>query len=169
MNRVVSKLRWIHDDFGGRKYDDLYCVKYESDFSSLPFRLVNKNKWVPLLYEELTFNDWAGPKKDEHLSIDWDGIAHADYDESRTLHLMAEFLEREYRSKSIFVCRSPIYSQPDTTLLVEFITGLERKFKTRAHYLPLKQHRPPQPSFLWKLYHHMEYRILRLMRKRGIY
>lgn len=169
MNRIVSKLRWIHDDWGGRQYDDLYCVKYESDFSSLPFRLASSNKWVPLLYEELTFNDWGGSTQDEHLSIDWDGIAHIDYDRNRICRIMTEFLGREFRPKSIFVCRSPIYSHPDNSLFTEFITALETKFKTQAQYLPAKDQPPRQASSLWRGYHGLEHRILLLMRKRGIF
>ncbi len=169
MSRIVSKLRWIHDDFGGRKYDDLYCVKYETDFTSLPFRLANGKQWVQISYEELTFADWDGPEQAEHLSIDWDAIAHVDYDENRTRRLMAGLLERQYQPQSIFVCRSPQYSHPDTSKFAEFIAELERKFQTEAQYLPLKQQPPLQPALLWRLYHRMEYRALRLMRKRGIY
>ena len=45
MNGIVTGLRWVHDDFGGRKYDELYCVKYETDFTALPFLLMDRQSW----------------------------------------------------------------------------------------------------------------------------
>src|SRR5665647_2645966 len=47
MNGIVTKLRWVHDDFGGRKYDYLHCVKYESDASALLYHLLPKQGCVP--------------------------------------------------------------------------------------------------------------------------
>ena len=169
MNGIVTNLRWIHDDFGGRKYDDLYCVKYESDVTALPFLLMGRQSWVPLTFQEQTFAEWGGPQQDEHLSIDWDGIAFVDYDKNLIRALMAEILERNFQALSIFVCRSPEYSHPEKSLFAEFIAGLEEKFKLKAVYMPLKEHPPLTPSMSWKIYHQIEYHILRLMRKRGIY
>ena len=169
MNGIVSRLHWIHDGFGGRQYDDLYCVKYETDFSSLPFLVASRKRWVPLQFNELTFVDWEGPEEDQHLSIDWDGIAHIDYSEDRIHSLMTEFLKRDFLAKNIFVCRSPDYSKPSKALFTEFITNLEKKFKTKAQYLPFKKQPPVKASLPWKLYHSLEYRILMLMRKRGIF
>ncbi|MFC1843893.1 hypothetical protein ACFLZ5_03810 [Thermodesulfobacteriota bacterium] len=169
MKGIVTSLRWIHDDFGGREYDDLYCVKYETDFTALPFKFSGKDNWVPLTYEELTFADWHGPEHGEHLSIDWDGIAYKDYDEDHIRSLMAKILERKFLPESIFVCRSPEYSHPDKTLFDQFTSSLEKKFKTQAVYLTAKQHPSLNPTLPWKIYHQIEYRILRLMRKRGIY
>jgi hypothetical protein len=169
MKGIIGNLRWVHDEFGGREYDDLYCVKYETDFTALPFRLVGGKSWLPLTYKEQTFADWDGPQQGEHLSLDWDGIAFADYDENHIRRLMAEIIEREFVPESIFVCRSPEYSHPDKALFDEFISDFEEKFKTPAVYLPLKQHSPLNPSIPWKIYHQIEYYILQLMRKRGIY
>jgi len=169
MKGIITSLRWVHDDFGGRKYDDLYCVKYESDFTARPFLLMGKQGWVPLTFREQTFTEWGGPQKGEHLSIDWDGIAFVDYDKSHIRRLMAEILEREFLPASIFVCRSPEYSHPDKPLFDEFIIGLMDKFKIQAKCLPVKQHPPITPSMLWKIYHQIEYRVLRLMRRVGLY
>jgi hypothetical protein len=171
MNGIVTSLRWVHDDFGGRKYDDLYCVKYETDFTALPFLRAGKQNWVPVTFQEQTFVEWSGPQPYEYLSIDWDGIAFIDYDENHIRRLMAEILRREFYTESIFVSRSHAYCNPDTTLFNEFIAGLEEKFKTKAVYLPSKVLPLVYPSvpWSWRLYHLIEYRILRLMRKGGIY
>ncbi|KPK32839.1 MAG: hypothetical protein AMK70_10015 [Nitrospira bacterium SG8_35_1] len=169
MNGIVINLRWVHDEYGGRKFDDLYCVKYETDFTALPFLLPGRQNWVPVTFQEQTFAEWGGPQPDEHLSIDWDGIAFKDYDREHIRTLMAKFSEIEFEPQSIFVCRSPEYSHPDKALFDEFINGLEEKFKKQAKYLPLKQHPPLSPSMPWKIYHNIEYHILRLMRRVGIY
>jgi hypothetical protein len=169
MQGIVTSLRWVHDDFGGREYDDLYCVKYETDFSALPFRLLGRQNWVSLTYAEQTFADWDGPQAGEHLSIDWDGLAFVDYDETHIQRLMAEILTREFKPESIFVARSPEYCHPSRELFDEFIAGLEKKFNTQAILLPFKQHPPVHLPMRWKLYHAIEHGILRLMRRFGIY
>ena len=169
MEGTVTTLRWVHDDFGGRKYDDLYCVKYETDLSALPFRLPGRQGWVPLTYAEQTFADWGGPRPGEYLSIDWDGIAYVDYDEKRIRRLMSEILERDFQPKGIYVSRSPEYSHPDKALFDEFIAELEKKFKTEAVRLPLKRYPPLQLSLPWRIYHMVEHGVLRQMRRVGIY
>jgi hypothetical protein len=169
MKGMVSRLRWVHDEFAGRKYDDLYCVKYETDCTSLPFRLAGKRKWVPLDFSEHTFDDWGGPRPGEYLSLDWDGFAFVDYDEAHIRRLTTEFLKYEFRPESVFVSSSPEYCHPDKALFDEFIGALEKKFRTQAVRLPSRQHAPLAPSRPWIIYHGIEYRILRLMRKWGIY
>lgn len=169
MQGMVTNLRWVHDDFGGRQYDDLYCVKYESDFSSLPFRLSKRQSWVSLAYEEQTFADWGGPMPGEHLSIDWDGLAFIDYEKGQIDRLTTEFLSYEFHPGSVFVSHSPEYSYPDERLFEDFITALEKKLKTKAVRLPPKLHEPLRPNWPWKIYHQLEYPILRQMRKMDIY
>ncbi len=169
MQGIVTSLRWVHDDFGGRKYDDLYCVKYETDVTALPFRLIGRQRWVPLSFVELTFNDWNGPRQGEYLSIDWDGIAYVDYDINHIRGLMAEILNREFKTEAIFVCRSPEYCHSNRELFDEFIAGLENKFNTAAVVLPPKEHQPVYYSATWKLYHSLEHSLLRLMRRFNIY
>jgi hypothetical protein len=170
MNGIVSNLRWVHDCFGGRKHDSLYCVKYETDFSALPYLLLNrKSGWVPISFQEQMIINWDGPRRGEHLSIDWDGIAFADYDEDRIRRLMKEILNRNFEPESIFLARSPEYSHPDGALFDEFIVALEEKFNTKAFILPAKRHLPLRLPLQWKLYHHVEHCILRQMRKLNIY
>lgn len=136
MNGIVTKLRWVHDAFGGREYDYIHCVKYETDFSALPYRLLGRKQCMPITYAEQTFTDWNGPHPGEHLDIDWDGIAFADYDEPHIRRLMAEVLDRDFEPESIFMARSPGYCHQDRNLFEEFIAGLEKKFKVQAVRLP---------------------------------
>jgi len=169
MRGMVTSLRWVHDDFGGRKYDDLYCVKYESDFTALPFRLQGRQPWAPLSYAEQTFADWGGPKPGEHLSIDWDGLAFAEYDREQIERLTAAFLACEFHPGVVFLSHSPEYSYSDEGLFEDFIAALEEKFMTTAVRLPPRLHDPLRPTWPWKIYHQLEYLVLRQMRKRGIY
>jgi hypothetical protein len=164
----VTNLRWVHDDFGGRIYDYVHCVKYEADFSALPYRLLGKKQCMPISYAEHTFGDWNGPQPGEHLDIDWDGIAFADYDEKHIRRLMAEILERDFDPESIFMARSPDYCHPDKNLFEEFIAGLENKFNVQAVRMPaFKAVEPPKSSF-WNLYRNVDQRVARVMHKIGI-
>jgi hypothetical protein len=169
MNGFVSQLRWVHDVFGGRKYDDLYCVKYETDFSALPYRVTGGGRWVPLHFIEQTFADWDGPQPGEYLSLDWDALAFVGYEEHHIRRLMAEILDREFSPEGVFVAHSPEYCHPEQALFDEFIMRLEQKFKTLAVRLP-DQLLPPQTcSRSWQIYHQLEHFVLRKMRRRGIY
>ncbi|MFA5516561.1 MAG: hypothetical protein WDA20_09770 [Desulfuromonadales bacterium] len=169
MNGMVGNLRWVHDEFGGRKYDDLYCVKYESDFSALPFRFSGGGKWAPLRFTEQTFADWDGPQPGEYLSLDWDALAFAGYDEQRIRRLMAEILDREFTVEGVFLAHSLEYCHPEKALFDEFVARLEQKLKSLAVRLPNRLPPPLGPSLPWKIYHQLEHLILRKMRRRGIY
>lgn len=168
MNGIVTKLRWVHDDFGGRKYDYLHCVKYETDLSALPYRILPRQRYVPLTFVEQTFSDWGGSQPGEHLDIDWDGIAFADYDEKQIRRLMAEILERDLDPESIFVARSPGYCHPDQNLFEEFIAGLEKKFNVLAVRLPACQPSSQHLSTFWDIYRKADSRIWRLLHKLGV-
>lgn len=169
MEGFVNRLRWVHDEFGGRKYDDLYCVKYETDLTALPFLLPGRGKWMPLDFSEQTFAEWGGPRPDEYLSLDWDGFAFAGYDEDLIRRLTAEFLAQELRQKHVFVSQSPEYCHPDRSLFEGFIAALEKKLNTQAIRLPSRQHPPLALTRPWIIYHSVEYRMLRLVRRWGIY
>lgn len=169
MNGVVSSLRWVHDEFGGREYDDLYCVKYETDFSALPFRFTKKAKWVPLKFTEQTFADWNGPQPGEYLSLDWDALAFVSYDEQRINRLIVEVLDREFSPEGIFVAHSVDYCHPKKELFDDFINRLEAKFQTQAVRVPDRLMPPLSPGFPWQVYHQLEHFVLRKMRRKGIY
>jgi len=169
MNGIVTKLRWVHDDFGGRTFDYIHCVKYETDFSALPYRLLGKKQCMPITYEEQTFADWNGPQPGEHLDIDWDGIAFAGYDESHIRRLMAEILERDFEPESIFMARSPDYCHPNLKLFEEFIAGLEKKFNIKAVQIPFARPVLPHASIFWDIYRKVDQYILNQIHKMGFY
>lgn len=169
MNGMVTNLRWVHDAFGGRKYDDLYCVKYETDFSALPFRLKGAKSWMPLHFSEQTFADWGGPRPGEYLSIDWDALAFVGYEEHHIRRLMAEILDRDFSPEAVFVAHSAGYCHLAKALFDEFVVALESKFKTLAVRLPDKPLPRLTPSWPWQVYHQLEHYVLRKMRRRGIY
>lgn len=147
----------------------MHCVKYETDFSALPYRLLGKDQCVPVTYAEQTFDDWGGPQSGEHLDIDWDGIAFVDYDEKQIRRLMAEILERDFNPESIFVARSPGYCHPDRHLFEEFIEGLESKFNVHAIRLPPLNAEVPAKSTFWDLYRRLDQFVLKQMHKFGIF
>jgi hypothetical protein len=144
-------------------------VKYESDFSALPYRLLGKKQCMPVTYAERTFTDWDGPQPGEHLDIDWDGIAFADYDETLIRRLMAEILERDFEPESIFMARSPDYCHPDQNLFEEFIVGLEKKFNVQAVHIPYCRPAPPHPSIFWDSYRKVDQCILNRLHRLGVY
>lgn len=169
MNGFVTNLRWVHDEFVGRSHDRLYCVKYESDLSALPFRILGGKNWVPLNFVEQTFAKWEGPRPGEYLSLDWDGLAFSAYQEDRIRELMSEILDREFTPAGVFVAHSIEYCHPERALFDEFITRLEKKFATQAVRLPDKSYPQGAPSLSWQRYHQIEHFVLRGMRKRNIW
>jgi hypothetical protein len=168
MNGIVTRLRWVHDDFGGREYDYVHCVKYETDFTALPQRLMENRKRVPISFAEQTFADWGGPLPGEHLDIDWDGIAHADYDVRRIRRLTAEILERDYEPASIFVARSSDYCHPLRGLFEDFIARLETKFDVRAVRLPLQPPSAPEDSAFWDIYRKADLLMVKALHRLGV-
>jgi hypothetical protein len=172
MEGMVSSLRWVHDCFGGRKYDSL-TVKYETDLSALPTRLAHRfgrTAEVELDYKELTFDSWTGTKNGEHLDIDWDGIAFRAYDPERIQQLTARVLDQEYLPPPcIYVFYSPGYSYPDRKLFEKFIVGLEEKFDTTAQELPPYEGPVMYGSDIWTTWKEWKIRFARQFRKVGIY
>lgn len=168
MQGIVAELNWVHDDFGGRNYDDLYCVKYEKDLSAKPFML-KKKSWVYFSYKETTFNEWKGPQEGEFLSIDWDGLAFAEYEDQHINRLISNFLAHELKSECVFVSHSPEYSNPDISLFDNFIKLLEKKLNTKAVFLPEKSHGSIRANFWWNFYHGIEFMLLKFMRKFNFY
>jgi hypothetical protein len=169
MNGIVTTLRWVHDDFGGREFDYIHCVKYETDFSALPYRLLGNQKCVPVMFTEHTFRDWGGPRCGELLDIDWDGIAYADYEKHHIRRLMTEILERDFEPESIFLARSPDYCHPDESLFEEFIARLEKKFNVQAVRMPHRRAEPPHPSKFWDFYRKADQYIVKKIHKMGFF
>jgi len=169
MNGMVVQLRWVHDSHGGREYDYLHCVKYESDPSALPYRLPGKRTWASLDYAEQTFEEWGGPRPGEFIDIDWDAIASAEYDEQKIRYLMAGILGRNFNPETIFLARSPGYCHADRGLFEEFVAGLEAKFAVRAVRLPAVTAPPPVDSFFWSIYARLDKWVFKLMHRFGIH
>ena len=141
---VVTGIRWVHDAFGGRRYDT-GTVKYESDLSALPHRLLHRLRGgaeVPLEFEELTFDTWDGPRPGEHLDIDWDGLASIDYELAHIRKLTQGFLERDYACipETTYLVYSPGYSHLDRSLFEDFLGRLAERFGAKVRRLP-----PPAP------------------------
>lgn len=168
MEGIVAKVRWVHDEHGGRAYDSLF-VKYESDLSALPYRLLPGNE-VKVAFSEHTFKDWGGVRKGEHLDIDWDAIAFKDYQPDHVRALMSEILDRDYPADipRVYLVLSPDYSNPDLGLFHQFIRLLEEKFHTTARFLP--DYQPdPDISMFWKLHRKVNKVPMKLIRKLGFY
>lgn len=168
MEGIVTQLRWVHHEYGGRKYD-LAVVKYESDLSAIP-HLILPAREVQIEFSEHTYKDWGGVKQDEHLDIDWDGIAFRHYDITLIQALASEILNRAYPQDMprVYLVHSPGYCHPDPGLFYEFIGLLENKFNTKAHWLPEYKHLP-EISKPWKLYRKFDTKATNILRKLGYY
>lgn len=168
MEGIVTKLRWVHDEYGGRKYDS-QVVKYENDLTALPYLFLPAKK-VKIQFSEHTFKDWGGVREGEHLDIDWDAIAFRDYELPHIRSLMSEILDRNYPADMprVYLVLSPDYCHPDIKLFDKFIRLLEKKFNTIAKHLP--DYQPMlEISKFWNLYRKIDNRTMRLIRKLGFY
>jgi len=170
---VVTSIRWIHDPFGGRRFD-IGTVKYESDLTALPHRLVHRLRGgadVPVAFEELTFERWDGPRAGEHLDIDWDGIASVDYDVAHIRRLMAAVLGREFAHPpaTTYLVYSPGYSHPDRGLFDEFLVGLTRKLGAAVSTLPPPETGPAAKPAPRRLAEAVERGAVLALRRVGIY
>jgi hypothetical protein len=71
---LVSAIRWVHDEPGGRAHD-LKTVKYESDLTALVRRgllALSGDPGLPIRYEVCLHKDWVPLLPGEVLDIDWD-------------------------------------------------------------------------------------------------
>jgi len=150
MEGIVSAVRWVHDDFGGRCYDVGGTVKYERDITALPHRFSHFLKpWreAPIRFDEAYFRDYTGPEPGQHLDIDWDGLAPVDYDLHRIRMLIDRFFAWDFKSTppSVYLVRSPGYSHPDHRLFEEFLDALRGKFAADVVRLPAPA-KPPEET-----------------------
>ena len=174
-NGIVTSLRWVHDEHGGRKYDS-GTVKYESDLSALPHRIRHKlrgNEDFPVNYEEMTFDQWDGAVDGDHLDIDWDGIASIDYELSHIRSLMDRFLDCNLSRipETTYLAYSPGYSHPDRTVFEEFIERLASKFSADVVRLPQPKLRPgyPTPPQALSSAQSLKYQFVLKLHRLGIY
>jgi hypothetical protein len=138
---IVSSISWVHDDFGGRCYDVGGTVKFERDVTATPYRflhIMNRDPEVPIRFNEIRFRDYKGPEPDEHLDIDWDGLAPIGYDLGRIRTLLDQFFEWNFKSipPVVYLVYSPGYSHPDRRLFEKFLQVLCSKFPCHVTRLP---------------------------------
>ena len=129
---VVSEIRWVHDEPGGRK-DDLKIVKYESDISAQANRLIlalRREQGISIRFEVMTSAQWDGILPGEVLDIDWDYFACLDYAVDSIPKRVDAFLSRDFENvpDQTFVCHSPEYCHPTKQQFESFVKELAQRF-----------------------------------------
>jgi hypothetical protein len=137
---VVTGIRWVHDEPGGRK-DDLKTVKYESDLSALVHRTVLKVRrcpGIPIHFKVMPKTQWREIKAGEILDIDWDFFASCEYPKGSIQNRVESFLSRDWSQipEQTFVCYSPNYSHSTRTQFRDFINNLASKFDAEIVEVP---------------------------------
>ncbi|MEL6961274.1 MAG: hypothetical protein AAFO01_00875 [Pseudomonadota bacterium] len=141
MMGIVTDLRWVHDQHGGRGYDSGPVVSYETDLLAPYYRHVHRRsgrKDVPLTFRESLLDDWEGLRPGEQLDLDWDALASIEYEPSLRKSLAAHFLERDFEVTPdvTFLVYSPGYSDPDRSFFEGFAQQLAGKFNADITRLP---------------------------------
>jgi len=144
MNGIVTDLRWIHDQHGGRAFDIGPTVSYETDFLAPWFRLkhaLSDRTEKEFVYEETLMSSWEGPRAGEQLDIDWDGLASVEYSKSTREKLVSQFLAKDFTHipEITFLVYSPGYSDPDKSLFEDFAKALSQKFQAELVRLPVTE------------------------------
>ncbi len=170
LDGTVTSLRWVHDPHGGRRYD-VGTVKYESDLSIVPYRLLHRvrdAREVPVVFEELTFDEWDGVIDGHQLDIDWDALGSKEYDLSRVRTLMESFLKRTFSAipETTFVVFSPGYSHSERGLYEEFIERLASRFSATISRVPLAV---PLPVHDLTTPEHLKIKLVQSLHRLGIY
>lgn len=149
LDGTVRGVRWVHDPFGGRRYDQ-GTVRYESD---LRVRLRRgraagqADGWVPLDFRELALERWTGPEEGEHLDLDWDALACRFYSQPLSDRLKRTVLETPFRHRpeTVYFIYSYCSSIIDDRAFEAFLAALADKLDARVERLsPL----PPEHSNL---------------------
>ena len=177
----VSRIRWVHDEPGGRQCD-VGTVKYESDLTAVPHRwllALRGERGVPIHYEVVPYVDWAGLVEGEHLDIDWDFFACTAYPAGTIQGRVEGFLAREFRTvpDQISVCYSPDFSHPSRGRFQRFVGDLAQIFDAEVVELqPTADTPATRPSYkryvpppLFRLARWVYYSASLGLRKRGIY
>lgn len=151
---VVSELRWVHDEPGGRQ-DDLKIVKYQSDISAQAHRLLlalRRDEGIPIRYEVMTTAHWNDIEPGEILDIDWDYFACLDYAADSIPDRVDAFLSREFAHipDQTVVCYSPEYCHSTEQEFNRFVSDLAEKFGAEVIEVPVKR-RPEARSTIQAL------------------
>jgi uncharacterized protein YbaR (Trm112 family) len=142
----VEGIRWVYDEPGGREYD-IGTVKYETDLTALPHRLLlnlRQERGLPIHYDAVPYADWPGLIEDEVLDIDWDFFACTEYAADTIQDRVEAFLNRQFYPipDQIYICYSPDYSHPSRTLFRRFVGDLAQLFTAEVVEFPIS----PNPS-----------------------
>ena len=177
----VSSLRWVYSELGGRQ-NDVGTVKYESDITATPYRLLQAlrgDPGIPIHYESLLDVSWTDLMEDEYLDIDWDFFASIVYPEDTIQARVDAFLMKEFHvvPGQIYVCYSPDFSHPSRNQFHSFVTDLSHLFKAqivelqRCRDVPATQpfYRKYIPIPLFRATRQIYYKMCLSLRKWGIY
>ena len=178
---LVSGIRWVHDDPGGRR-DDLKTVKYETDLTALAHRCLlalRGVQGVPISYEVIPSAAWTGIDKGEVLDIDWDFFASRCYPSSTIQQRVDAFLARDFANvpEQIYVCYSPDYSHPSREQFRRFVAKLSDLFRASVVEVPYAPGRSAKQPFyktsalypLFRLTRQLYHNGGLALRKLGIY
>ena len=170
---IVSSVRWVHDRYAGRRYD-VGTVKYESDLTAFPHRILHRlrgSPGVPLEFEEVLFDDWDGVHPGEHLDVDWDAVASVRYDAAKVSRLAGALLERVRARppESAVLAFSPGYSHPDRSAGEEFAEKLARAIGAEAKPLPPTSGTPARIAPWRRAGEAIERTVVLGLRRIGIY
>lgn len=132
---TVRGLRWVHDPWGGRRYDR-GTVRYEGDLR-VRMRPTSTQPAVPLAFRELDLAAWQGPDEGEHLDLDWDALACSLYPRPYADRLKRRVLETPFRHRpeAVTFIYSPCSSALDTADFEAFLAALARKLEARVERL----------------------------------
>jgi len=170
---IVAAVRWVHDRHGGRRYD-VGTVKYESDLTALPHRLLHRLRGAPetaVEFEETALDAWTGLRPGEELDVDWDALASAEYDEAKARRLVAEFLDRDLgaRPERSYLVYSPGYSHADRSRFERFAEALAKKLGAEILRLPPTATAEPARSAARRGAEAVERAVVLGLRRIGIY
>lgn len=176
---IVSEIRWVHDEPGGRK-DDLKTVKYATDPSALLHRCLlalRRRRGISIGYDVVPTDMWSGINAGEILDIDWDYFASTVYPIESVQPRVDSFLSKDLRRvpEQTFVCYSPEYSHPTRSQFNQFVKTLAARFEAEVVTVPRFAKSKPTSSLksmlhsLYRPARHVYHSACLSLRKRGIY
>ena len=175
---TVSGIRWVHDTPGGRMFD-VNSVKYTTDATAIPHRLllrIRGQQPIPLSYEQVHLDDWAGVAENEFLDIDWDTFAEESMTRSEIASRVDRFFDRELSPHLVgaAVCYSPNHSLDTREEFEAFCSRLAEALETVTEVVPFEvvpKVRPLRsrviPRPIYSLLQSQYYRIMLGLKRAG--
>lgn len=148
---IVKKLKWVYDEYGGRKYDDTTVI-FEYDLTGrmqLLKTFFKKQMRYPIEFSVRDYKKWKGPMEGEHLSIDWDSFALNMKDKKNIITEYQEFISRKWDvvPEYTYICYSQEHVHSSVILFLKFVEELRKKFDAEIDYFfPDKPHHVPHRS-----------------------